>query len=129
MTNPTFRHIEAKLRFGGMTTAQWAGVVVGALLAFAWWKLSPLGTHLTLFVGIYVAGIPGVCAYVGSQSDYDPWLHARAFLHWQRTQDRYAPGPGRETPGYALLAPPPAPADPHADRALEPIDVATLWES
>ncbi|HXE43796.1 MAG TPA: hypothetical protein VN635_01225 [Conexibacter sp.] len=128
MSTPTYRHLEAKLRVAELTIAQWAGVGVGLLLAFGWAQLSPFGTKLTLFVGIYLAGLPATVAFVASQTDYDFWIHVRALGRWHAGGGRYAPGPGAAAHGYALRAPSSRERDALADRSVPALDVDALWE-
>src|SRR6185312_2858572 len=128
VSTPTYRHLEAKLRVAELTIAQWAGVGVGLLLAFGWAQLSPFGTKLTLFVGIYLAGLPATVAFVASQTDYDFWIHVRALGRWHAGGGRYAPGPGAAAHGYALRAPSSRERDALADRSVPALDIDALWE-
>jgi hypothetical protein len=101
--NVAFKHLEAKLRFGDLSIAQWASVLGGVLGALAFTQyLSPFGGTLGLIAGVYLGAIPASAAFLASVTEFDLAGTARAALRWRRTRGRYLPGGGQAALGYAV---------------------------
>jgi hypothetical protein len=101
--NPAYKHLDAKLRFAGLTLGQWAGVIVSLGSAIAWGEvLHPLSGTLNTVSAVYIGGIPGVAAWVMAEAEIDVLMRVRALARWRRGEDRYLPGASEEIGGYAL---------------------------
>ena len=101
--NVAYKHLDSKLRIAELTLGQWAGVVVGLLIAVVFaFQLHPFGTSLTLITAVYLGGLPVCAAFMASLSDFDLWLLVRSCVRWRRADGRYRPGAGAVTHGYRL---------------------------
>jgi len=127
--NPAFKHLEDKLRIGELTILQWAGVLIGVVVAGVWGtQLSPFGTYITLITAFYMGGIPAAAAVMAGAGEFNVGLHLRAFLQWRRSPGRYLPGPGENARGYTLL--PDTVEQRHLVRESTPdLDLTELWQS
>jgi hypothetical protein len=126
--NAAYKHLETRLKIAELTLGQWLGVAAGVGLAMLWgFYLSPFGLYVTLFVAVYLAGVPALTAWLASESEFDLWLRVRAMWRWRKGADRYVPGPGPEPHGYVLSVPP---AEPDAtwNGHLPDLDVGALWD-
>jgi hypothetical protein len=128
VSTPAYRYIETKLRIAELTLLQWVAVMVGLLLALAWWQVSPLGAAPTLFIAVYIVGFPVMCAFVATQGDIDVWVYFRSALAWRRGRARYLPGAGADTQGYVIASVATARERADAGMAMPELDVVTLWE-
>ena len=64
MRHPTYKHLEAPLRLGSFSLAQWAQIAAAGIAAAAFGAyLSPLPTTATIFVAIVGAGLPVALSY------------------------------------------------------------------
>lgn len=125
--NIAYKHLEAKLRVGELTLAQWLGIFVGAVTALMWaLYVSPFGTSITIFTACYIGGLPAAAIFLATMSELDIVLLVRSALRWRREKGRYLPGPGATGDGYVVRADPAA----RARRDAEPadIDLTVLWE-
>ena len=65
------KHLEAKLRLGAFSLAQWAQIAAAGVAAAVFGGyLSPLPTQATIFVSIVGAGFPG--SYTNPSGDSSP---------------------------------------------------------
>ena len=62
--HPAYKHLTDRLRIAELTIPQIAGVFTGLMcgLVFALY-LSPFSPYLTLFLSIYIAGVPAGTVY------------------------------------------------------------------
>ena len=101
--NPTYKHLEDKLRLGPFSLGQWAQLLTAALaaLVFAVY-LSPLAPQATISVAILVAGIPFAVSYAAMGAEFSVGEMAGAALRFYRSPRRYRPGPGTPQAGYRV---------------------------
>jgi len=127
--NVAYKHLEARLRIGELTLAQWAGLFAGVMLTIGWGVyLSPLPPTLTLVTAIYLGGVPIAAVFLASFSEFDLWLLVGSALRWHRLDGRFLPGPGDAASGYRLL--PPVDETRHSIREqATALDLVALWES
>jgi hypothetical protein len=125
--HPTYKHLEAKLRLGAFSLAQWAQITaagVGAAVFGGY--LSPLPTQGTIFVSIVGAGLPVALSYGAMGLEFSVAQFARAVWRYSRHPRRFLAGGGQPTTGYVVLADPVTPsmrAHPHPQHAVE-----VLWD-
>jgi hypothetical protein len=123
-----YKHLDSKLRIAELTIGQWAGVVLGVLVALLWGSyVSPFGTFLTLVSSIYLGALPAGAAMLASVSEFDLGVLIRSAIAWRRRDGRMLPGPGASARGYVVRA------DHEHERAnrdqqAPELDLATLWE-
>lgn len=105
MRHPTYKHLEAKLRLGAFSLAQWAQITVaGACAAVFGGYLSPFPLQVTIFVSILGAGLPVALSYGAMGIEFSVAQLARAGWRFWREPRRFLPGPGEATSGYVVLA-------------------------
>jgi hypothetical protein len=124
--NAAYKHLDAKLRIAELTLGQWAGVAIGGLVAvFIGFDLQP-GSHvLTLFLAVYLGGLPIAAVFVASMTEFNAWLILRSAVRWRAITEPYLPGPGAATPGYRLAAD--ADERAGAEAPVPDLDLASLW--
>ena len=132
MVNPTYKHLEASLRLGAFTVAQWAqiGAAAAGAALFSLY-LSPFSTTITVFVAIVGAGLPVALSYGAMGRDFSlAELGLAAWRYW-RSPGRYLAGPGPAQAGYLVVLAQPTETAPSDGRPLEPTaDLeATLWDA
>ncbi len=121
--NAAYRHLEAKTRIGELTLGQWAGILLGVLVAVAFaLVLRPFSGYVNLALGIYIGGLPAAAVFLASISEVDVWLIARSALRFHRADGRYLPGGGERARGYTIRTV----ADARATRAA--LDLGALWD-
>ena len=105
MRNPTYKHLEAKLRLGSLSIGQWAQIgVAGAAAAVFGVYVSPLPTGATVFVSIVAAGMPVAASYGAMGLEFSVGdFGAAAWRYWRRPR-RYVAGAGELSRGYVVLA-------------------------
>lgn len=121
--NAAYRHLEAKTRIAELTLGQWAGILLGVLVAIAFaLVLKPFSGYVNLAVGIYIGGLPAAAVFLASISEVDVWLTARSAVRFHRADGRYLPGGGRDARGYTIRT--------TADACSTPLalDLGALWE-
>lgn len=126
--NVAYKHLNAKLRIGELTTGQWASVLLGIVLMLSWgFYLSPLSTYPTIITAVYVGGVPIALAMLASYAELNVWRYTRMALVWVRVDGTYAAGPGDEIRGYRLT---PDPRGHHSARRNTsiPLDLPGLWD-
>ncbi len=107
MRHPTYKHLEARLRLGVFSLAQWAQITIaGAAAAVFGAYVSPLPTQVTIFVSVVAAGLPVAVSYGAMGLEFSVAQFARAGWRYWRQPRRYLPGPGEPSPGYFVIADP-----------------------
>lgn len=128
--NPTYKHLEAKLRMGPFSLGQWAQVFAAVLLALGFGiYLSPLPVTATIFVSIVVAGSPLALTYGAMAQEWSVADALRA--QWRRLRQPrcHLPGPAHTGTGYLVLAEEPAATRPVPGSAGESGgEEAALWD-
>jgi hypothetical protein len=129
MRHPTYKHLEARLRLGAFSLAQWAQITTaGAAAAVFGVYMSPFATSVTIFVSIIAAGLPVALSYgaMGLEFSVGQFL-AAAWRYW-RDPRRYLPGPGESATGYVVqVADRPETAGP--PRGLHASEGELLWDA
>ena len=121
--NAAYRHLESKTRIGELTLGQWAGILLGVLVAVIFAVvLKPFSGYVNLALGIYIGGLPAAAVFLASISEVDVWLTARAALRFHRADGRYLPGGGKQARGYTIRSA----AD--ARRGARGLDLGALWD-
>lgn len=106
MRHPTYKHLEARLRLGAFTLAQWAQIgAAGALAAVFGIYLSPFPPSVTVFVSIVAAGLPLALSYGAMGLEFSVAQFAWAACRYWREARHYLPGPGESATGYVVEAP------------------------
>ena len=101
--NPAYKHLDAKLRFAGLTLGQWAAVLISLTVAVGWGEfLHPLSGMLNTMTAVYIGGLPGGAAWFMSEAEVDVLMRVRAFARWRRGEDRFLPGSSERAHGYVL---------------------------
>jgi len=119
MANPTYKHLESKLRLGPLSLSQWSQVLASAVLGLVFAVyISPFGPMITIFVSLVGAGLPAACAYGAMDLEFSIGELARAGARFYRSPRQFMPGPGRSpATGYRIQIPPaPAVLDDTPDR-------------
>lgn len=108
MRHPTYKHLEAPLRLGSFSLAQWAQIAVAVIAAAAFGAyLSPLPTTATIFVAIVGAGLPVALSYGTMGLEFSvAEFAAAAWRHWRRPR-HYLPGASDGSSGYVVVDEPP----------------------
>ncbi len=129
--NPTYKHLEASLRLGAFSLAQWAQVLLAVVLALTFGiYLSPLALTPTIFVSIVLAGSPLALSYGAMAQEWSVTDALGAQWRWLRRPRCYLPGPSDNATGYMVLAEEPADADPGARiRAYRPSAAGAVDQS
>ena len=129
--NPTYKHLEASLRLGAFSLAQWAQVLVAVVLALTFGiYLSPLPLTPTIFVSIVLAGSPLALSYGAMAQEWSVTDALGAQWRWLRRPRCYLPGPSDQAIGYIVLAEEPAHPEPGMHgRAYRPSDAAAVDQS
>jgi len=113
MRQPTYKHLEAKLRLGAFSLGQWAQITAaGVAAALFGGYLSPLPTQATIFFSIVGAGLPVALSYGAMGLEFSVTQFARAAWRYWREPRRFLAGAGETTTGYVVLADPAATAAP-----------------
>ena len=121
--NAAYRHLEAKTRIAELTLGQWAGILLGVLVAVVFaLVLKPFSGYVNLAVGIYIGGLPAAAVFLASISELDVWLLGRSALRFHRADGRYLPGPGQRARGYTIRT------VGDARRAAAALDLGALWD-
>lgn len=126
MVNATYKHLDAKLRLGGLRVGQWLQLVFAAGCAALFGiYLSPLAPGPTIALSVFVAGLPVAVSFAAMGLEFSAGGFLAAVWRWGRAPRRYLPGAGTSALGY-LVAP-----DEHApefDRARDTAPISTLAE-
>jgi hypothetical protein len=121
--NAAYRHLESKTRIGELTLGQWAGILLGVLVAVVFaLVLKPFSGYVNLALGIYIGGLPAAAVFLASISEVDVWLTARSALRFHRADGRFLPGGGKHARGYTIRS------ASDARYIAAALDLGTLWE-
>jgi hypothetical protein len=130
MVNPTYKHLDAKMRLGGLRLVQWLQLMgaTGFALVFGFY-VSPFPPGPTIAFSVFVAGLPVAVSFAALGLEFSVSEFAAAAWRWSRSPRRYVPGPGQCTIGYAVhpqLDPPTSDLTPNGVAATSRI--AELWD-
>jgi len=127
--NQAYKHLQDKLKIMEMTIPQWVLVLTAVMAAGVFGLyLSPFGTFITIFLCVYVAGVPVGIVYVMGQSDYNLIQLARYWWDWRRSDCRYIAGSGDSANGFVVEAN--AEEVRRRERETTPtLDLEALWDS
>ncbi len=128
--NPTYKHIEARLRIGAFTLGQWAQILLATVLALLFGVyVSPLPLTVTIFVSIVLAGSPLALSYGAMAQEWSAPEAVRAQWRWMRRPRRYLPGPSSAGTGYVVTPPAVRPVEPAAASVRSASDEGGgLWD-
>jgi hypothetical protein len=116
LANPTYKQLEASLRIGALTLAQWAQVLVAGVVALVFAVyVSPLPIGATIFVSVVLAGAPVALSCGAMAQEWSVIDAMRAQWAWFTSPRKYLPGPGQKATGYMTL-----PADEHSGEPGRP---------
>jgi hypothetical protein len=103
MINPTYKHLDAKMRLGGLRLVQWLQLVaaIGFAIVFGFY-VSPLPPGPTIAVSIFVAGLPVSVSFAALGLEFSVSGFLAAAWRWLRSPRRYLPGPGASAIGYVV---------------------------
>ena len=103
MHNPTYKHLDAKLRLGGLRLGQWLQLILagGFALVFGMY-VSPLAAGPTIALSVFVAGLPVAVSFAALGLEFSVTGFARAAWRWLRAPRRYLPGAGLVATGYVV---------------------------
>ena len=87
--HPTYKHLEDRIRLGGLTVGQWTQLLVCGLAAYALSNLLPLPGSWSLSVAVTVCGLPAAGAIAFMSADFDVLGWGRAVVSWQRTHKHF----------------------------------------
>jgi hypothetical protein len=127
--NPTYKHLESKIRISGLTLGQWAqltGCVLFALL-FAF-QVSPLATGPTITVSVFIAGLPVAASYALAGSEFSATRLIVSVWRWQRRPRRFVAGPGDVGDGYVVIAPPEPEVAPVSPNGAGELRLEAVWD-
>ena len=92
MVNPTYKHLGAKVRLRGLTLGQWAQLSTASITAVVFGVyLSPLPASPTIWVSVFVAGLPVVLSYGAMGLDFSVTEFTSALWRWWRSPRLYVP--------------------------------------
>ena len=105
LVNPTYKHLEARLRIGAFSLGQWAQITAAAAAAAVFGGyVSPLPTQATIFVSVVGAGLPVAISYGAMGLEFSVAQLARAAWRYWRRPRRFLPGAGQHSTGYVVVA-------------------------
>lgn len=120
--HPTYKHLEDRIRLGGLTLGQWTQLMACGLAAYALSTLLPLPGSWSLSVAVTVCGLPAAAAIAFMNTDFDVLGVVRAAFRSRRTPGRFTGGAAGEVH--------PDPAGRGSDECRSPsaFDPAALWD-
>jgi hypothetical protein len=86
----TYKHLEDRIRLGGLTLGQWIQLLVCGLAAYALSTLLPLPGSWSVSVAVTVCGLPAAGAIAFMSADFDVLAWGRAGVRWWRSPKRFA---------------------------------------
>src|SRR5689334_13966518 len=115
MVNPTYKHLDAKMRLGGLRLVQWLqlAAAIGFAVVFGFY-VSPFPPGPTIALSVFVAGLPVAVSFAALGLEFSVSGFLRALWRWARSPRRYLPGPGSAATGYVVH---PAPRSFDAERS------------
>ena len=115
--HPTYKHLEDRIRLGGLTVGQWSQLLVCGRAAYALSTLVPLPGSWSLTVAVTICGLPAAGAVAFMNTDFDVVQGVRAAVRWRHAPTLYraaTSGSGERT---------------HAGwDAGRPFDAEALWD-
>lgn len=129
MVNPTYKHLDAKLRLGGLRVVQWLqlAAALGFAVVFGMY-LSPLPAGPTIGLSVFVAGLPVAVSFAALGLEFSVSAFVAALWRWARAPRRYLPGPGAAGVGYVVRAELREPALEPSAEGLATSSIAELWD-
>src|SRR5439155_2085621 len=129
MVSPTYKHLDAKMRLGGLQLGQWAqlAAALGAAALFGIY-LSPLPPGPTVAVSVFVAGLPVAVSFAAMGLEFSVGSFGRAVWRWWRAPRRYIAGGGTAANGYAVTTVMEIRAGKPAMAASASGQLAELWD-
>lgn len=126
--HPAYKHITDRLRIAELTIPQIIGLFGGLMsgLVFALY-LSPFSAYLTLFVSIYIAGIPAGTVLLATSTEFDLWLYVKACVGELTSDGRYTAGPGDQFTGYVIEDDQPVGHGYQSSNRAGLLDLEELW--
>lgn len=129
MVNPTYKHLDAKLRLGGLRLVQWLQLAIAVLAAVVFGMyVSPLPIGPTIALSVFCAGLPVAVSFAATGFEFSASGFLRALWRYARSPRRYLPGAGPTATGYIVHSPlreqPPA----HASDVGATSRIAELWD-
>jgi hypothetical protein len=118
--HPTYKHLEDRIRLGGLSLRQWAQLLVCAVAAYSLSRLLPLPGSWSVSIAVTVCGLPAAGAIAFMSADFDVIAWMRVALQWRRAPKCYV--------GSAVVGardPIGAPAEEPAGTAF---DAEALWD-
>jgi hypothetical protein len=88
--HPTYKHLEDRIRLGGLSLRQWAQLLVCAVAAYALSTLLPLPGSWSVSVAVTACGLPAAGAIAFMSADFDVVAWMRAAVRWRRAPKCYA---------------------------------------
>jgi hypothetical protein len=129
MVNPTYKHLDAKMRLGGLRLSQWLQLIVagGCAVVFGIY-LSPLPAGPTITLSLFVAGLPVAVSFAAQGLEFSVSSFLRALWRFGRSPRRYLPGGGQTAAGYVVVAEEREPAFEPGIDATPSSRIAELWD-
>jgi hypothetical protein len=87
--HPTYKHLEDRIRLGGLTLGQWTQLLVCGLAAYALSTLLPLPGSWSLSVAVTVCGLPAAAVIAFMSTDFDVVQGLQAVVRWRRAPMLY----------------------------------------
>jgi hypothetical protein len=129
MQNPTYKHLDAKMRLGGLRLSQWLQLVVAVGFAALFGVyLSPLPLGPTITLSVFVAGLPVAVSFAAMGLEFSVSGFLRALWRFGRSPRRYLPGGGAAGVGYVVVA---EQREPDFDPAVDVTPtsrIAEIWD-
>jgi len=108
LVHPAYRHLERAPRLVGLTLAQWTGLVLAAIGAYALAKALPFSATYNLSVATTVIGVPLV-VHMTASGGVNLFGFVLAVARWRRRAGLHMPGEPKRVPaGYELIDAAPA---------------------
>lgn len=115
------------MRVSGLALSQWAQLLGAGLAAIVFGVyLSPLPTAPTIWLSVFVAGLPVAVSYGAMGLDFSVADFAAAAWRWRKGERRYLAGAGNFVRGYRIVHEPPATAPPRPRLEVGPSEDA--WD-
>jgi hypothetical protein len=129
MHNPTYKHLDAKLRLGGLRLGQWLQLALaGGFAVIFGMYLSPLPPGPTIALSVFAGGLPVAVSFAALGLEFSVAGFLRALVRWARAPRRYLPGPGSSATGYVVAAAPRSGEHERAGDVAARSRIAELWD-
>jgi hypothetical protein len=102
--HPTYKHLEDRIRLGGLALGQWAQLLACGVAAYVLSTLLPLPGSWSVSVAVTVCGLPAAGAITFMSADFDVVGWARAAVRWRCAPTLYRgamSGVRERSPGVA----------------------------